>query len=209
LADIQDCPRVLCDGKAACSFATIHGFTHEVLCTGSHACQRAQMVAAASSVVQDTDFQRNVVCLGSGSCDVANIDYNEAQAMDVYCIGSKACRRAKITAGDGVVTCRDAGKNSQYLACMGNTQITSKCLRCEDRGCKPYINECNYKLSMDIDAHAQKCEGNMGECPAEMSDSSVTSGSGSGEPGEEQVLDGVVQEGEIDVDTKQVQPGEP
>jgi hypothetical protein len=213
LAMIEDCPRVICNGKVACFKATIHGFTHEVLCSGPHACQRTEMVAASTSTSLEinTEFQRNVVCLGTGSCDVAHIDYLDAQAMNVYCIGSKACRRANIKAGDGMVTCREG--SSQYMACMGNTEITSKCLVCGERGCQPYINECSFQSS--IDADAQVCEGHMGVCPTELSDSA---GEPSAEESAEEVDEpggkGVIEEeiiinNEEETETEQVQQGEP
>ena len=203
-AMIDNCPRVLCHGKAACYGASINDFTLEVLCSGPHACQRTHMVAsslqeATTSIEQEFQFQRNVVCLGVGSCDVATIDYNGGQAMDVYCIGSKSCRRAQLTVGDGMVTCRQsAEKTSQYMACMGNTRIQAKCLQCQESGCKPYINECLYRSSVEADAH--KCEeGSMGDCPSEISDINNELASSAEEQDEEEgtITSGTVEQGEI------------
>jgi hypothetical protein len=191
-AVIQGCDRVVCDGKEACHNATILDFTNKVLCSGPHACQRAFIAAASAKVAMTTTggyFPPSVVCAGQGSCDVATITNNNNQkvsgstessttestptsqphGVDVLCMGSKACRRAKITVGDGTVTCGEG--SSQYHACLGNVQITAKCLLCEDdRGCKPYINECLYRNSSPLsDGQAQICVGRMGECGSSSS----------------------------------------
>lgn len=137
---------------------------------------------------------------------MATIDYNEAQAMNVYCIGSKACRRAQISVGQGMVTCRQSDQVSQYMACSGNTQITAKCLQCEESGCKPYINECQYQPTLE--APSVKCQdGPMGECQAEFNGS--VSGTVSNEEQEEGIgeEEGIMQQGEIEIEA--FEPGEP
>jgi hypothetical protein len=155
-AVIQNCPKVKCQGQQVCMNATIQDFTHEVICDGLHACRRTQMVASSAPV----EFARNVVCQGSGACDVATIDSNDAQAMDVKCLGSKACRKAKINVGAGTVTC--VSGSSKYQACEGSTSITAKCLNCLRNGCGRAINMCKYQTS--VDDPFVKCEGTTGAC---------------------------------------------
>jgi hypothetical protein len=182
---IEDCPKVLCQGREACNGATIMNFTTSVDCIDSHSCHRAELYAATTTISddggdgEDEDDSNNsnhqtVTCQGDGACDVTTIhggavgdddnktNNNPLSLLSVLCFGRKSCRKASIRAH--IVKCTNGDSN--YEACSGYAGIEADCLLCGTRGCNQHVNICRYKLllpspplSQDEDETADRFEG--------------------------------------------------
>jgi hypothetical protein len=158
---IEDCPKVLCQGREACNGATIMNFTTSVDCIDSHSCHRADIYAAITTTTgndEDDSNLQTVTCQGDGACDVTTIhgaaagDDNPSLSssssssslllLSVLCFGRKSCRKASIRAH--IVKCTNGDSN--YEACSGYAGIEADCLLCGTRGCNPHVNICRYKL---------------------------------------------------------------
>jgi len=111
-AIITDCPIIKCFDNEACNSAEIINFTDSVICEGLHACHRTNITAANSA--SSSGKKQKVSCIGSASCDVAQISGETLE--QVTCSGLKACRKVHIQ-GPKIVKCHDGHDNT--LACEG------------------------------------------------------------------------------------------
>jgi len=180
---IVDCPVIKCFDNEACNSAKIINFTDSVLCEGLHACHRTEIIAAPSFANNNNSIpahktttyrkQSSVSCIGSGSCDVAQI----TGAEEVNFSGVKAGRKAHVR-GSKLVKCHDGHDTSP--ACEGFATLETECLYCGKNGCADHINMCRYKIidgednnDNDIDSNMnqfEKCQPEKitGNCSAEM-----------------------------------------
>jgi len=176
---IVECGVIKCFENEACSSAKIMNFTDSVLCEGLHACHRTEIIAAAPVAPNATTTYRkksSVSCIGSGSCDVAQI----TGAEEVIFSGVKAGRKTHVQ-GSKLVKCHDGHENTP--ACEGFASMETECLYCGKNGCADHINMCRYKIidgeenndhDHDNDNNRnqpfEKCQPEkiIGNCPAEM-----------------------------------------
>mmetsp|Transcript_9666 Transcript_9666/g.10847 ORF Transcript_9666/g.10847 Transcript_9666/m.10847 type:complete len:263 (-) Transcript_9666:327-1115(-) len=171
---IVECGVIKCFENEACSSAKIINFTDSVLCEGLHACHRTEILAAPAHNAATTYRKKSSVsCIGSGSCDVAQI----TGAEEVVFSGVKAGRKTHVQ-GSKLVKCHDGTENAP--ACEGLTSMETECLYCGKHGCADHINMCRYKIidgednnDNDNDNNMnqfEKCQPDkiMGNCPAEM-----------------------------------------
>merc|ERR1712194_842451 len=116
----------------------------------------------------------SVSCIGSGSCDVAQI----TGAEEVTFSGVKAGRKTRVQ-GSKLVKCHDGHENSP--ACEGFASMETECLYCGKNGCADHINMCRYKIidgeekndndnDNTMNQQFEKCQPEkiIGNCPAEM-----------------------------------------
>lgn len=165
---IVDCPIIKCFDNEACNSAKIVNFTDSVLCEGLHACHRTEISAAASDIVQST----TVSCIGSGSCDVAQI----VGVDEVNFSGVKAGRKVHVQ-GSKLVKCHDGHDRS--FACEGFATLETECLYCGKDGCADHINMCRFEIIGEEDSdndndtkdhHYEKCQPEqvVGNCSADI-----------------------------------------
>jgi hypothetical protein len=170
---IVDCPIIKCFDNEACNSAKIINFTDSVLCEGLHACHRTE-ISAPTTTVPDSSTDRKqsttVSCIGSGSCDVAQI----VGVDEVNFSGVKAGRKVHVE-GSKIVKCRDGHDRS--FACEGFATLETECLYCGKNGCADHINMCRYKIigeekdnDNDSKGRYEKCQPEqiIGNCPAEI-----------------------------------------
>jgi hypothetical protein len=172
---IVDCPVVKCFDNEACTSAKIINFTDSVLCEGLHACHRTEISAASDNnngvIDSSTDRKQSTVsCIGSGSCDVAQI----VGVDEVNFSGVKAGRKVHVQ-GSKLVKCHDGHDHS--FACEGYATLETECLYCGKGGCADHINMCRFEIIGEEDNdndtkdhHYEKCQPEqiIGNCPAEI-----------------------------------------
>jgi hypothetical protein len=163
-ATIRGCDVVHCEGVEACEETVMFDIKVRIQCDGFHSCHRTKMVWTLDSTAKkEGEPLTTVNCMGSSACDVAEINKNPENqkiALNVYCQGVKACRKARIVANQGDVVC--SGGDNRYAACEGSTTITAKCLMCGTHGCAMHINECSFHAAMDEETTT--CLATNGEC---------------------------------------------
>jgi hypothetical protein len=165
-ATIRGCDVVHCQGVEACEETLMYDIKYMIQCEGFHSCHRTKMMWTPDSGAKEEGDPLIIVnCIGSAACDVAEINKipeNPTIGLNVYCKGTKACRKARIVANQGEVTCK--GGDHRYAACEGSTTITAKCLLCgtEEGGCATHINECSFHARMDEETTT--CHATNGDC---------------------------------------------
>jgi hypothetical protein len=164
-ATIRGCDVVHCQGVEACEETLMYDIKVRIQCNGFHSCHRTKMMwTPDSGAKEEGDPLITVNCMGSAACDVAEMNKtpeNPTIGLNVYCEGTKACRKARIVANQGDVVC--TGGDNRYAACEGSTTITAKCLLCGTVcGCAPHINECSFHARMDEETTT--CHATNGDC---------------------------------------------
>lgn len=152
-AVITDCPVIKCFDNEACNSAKILNFTDSVLCEGLHACHRTEIIAIPNNIRKQPSV---VSCIGSGSCDVAQI----TGADEVIFSGVKAGRKAHVQRSK-VVKCHDGNDTSP--ACEGFATLETLCLYCGKNGCADHINMCRYKIIGGEDDKNKDNDNNNGD----------------------------------------------
>ena len=160
---MQDCPVVECVGSEACFGVVIDQLGESLSCEGRHSCHMVNATMATTAASSSSSSSIHVACNGEVACDVAHFFNPEHVPYSVDCEGIKACRKARIYNASTVV-CSNPDIDRGDEACWGSTTIVGNCLRCESGGCKPYINHCSMRPTME--AKREKCvaEGTQGNC---------------------------------------------
>ncbi len=88
------------------------------------------------------------------------------EELRVTCLGSKACRKAMITAN--TIHCAQGDK--VYEACTGFVFLNTECLVCGLKGCASHINDCRYKILSGEQEHYATCQPEtlQGTCDSQL-----------------------------------------
>jgi hypothetical protein len=121
-ATIRGCDIVHCQGIEACEETLMYDIKFMIQCDGFHSCHRTKMMWTPDSTAKNV----SVNCMGNGACDFAEINKNpvnddmEDVRLNVYCEGSKRCRKDSFFANQGYLVC-SGGDNRfslSYYLCI-------------------------------------------------------------------------------------------